>query len=53
MGVFMTITWVSALPQSLIPRGQPELKPEVLPAGRRPGPSHAERVQLPPRSQQP
>ena len=53
MGVFMTVTWVSALPWSLIPRGEPELKPEILPADRRPGPSRAERVQLPLRSEQP
>lgn len=53
VGIFMTFTWVSALPQSPIPPGEPELKPEVLPADKRPGTSHAERVQLPPRSEQP
>lgn len=53
MGIFMTVTWVSALPRSLIPQGEPELKPEVLSADGRPGPSHAARVQLPPCSEQP
>lgn len=42
MGGFVTVTWVSALARSLIPRGDPELKPEILPADGRPGPSLAE-----------
>lgn len=48
MGIFVILMWVSALPQSLFLPGEPELKPEFLPADKRPGPSYAERVPLPP-----